>query len=77
MSKIAKNNNPNNKLISIVSPCFNEEHNIIGIYNGVSKIMKKQPYKYEHIFIDNCSTEVAEAIDKVWDLIDEIKTGEG
>jgi len=26
--------------------------------------------------IDNCSTEVAEAIDKVWDLIDEIKTGE-
>ncbi len=57
MSKIAKNNNPNNKLISIVSPCFNEEHNIIGIYNGVSKIMKKQPYKYEHIFIDNCSTD--------------------
>ena len=26
--------------------------------------------------IDDCSTEVAEAIDEVWDLIDEIKTGE-
>ena len=26
--------------------------------------------------IDDCSTEVAEAIDEVWDLIDEIKTEE-
>ena len=26
--------------------------------------------------IGDCSTEVKEAIDEVWDLIDEIKTGE-
>lgn len=57
MSTIVKNNNPKNEIISIVTPCFNEESNVTDICIGISKIMKNQPYKYEHIFIDNCSTD--------------------
>ena len=46
-----------NKTISIVSPCFNEEDNVILLYKDILKIMKNNPYKYEHIFIDNGSTD--------------------
>tara|TARA_B110000114_G_C15070279_1_gene389309 strand:- start:1059 stop:1991 length:933 start_codon:yes stop_codon:yes gene_type:complete len=45
------------KLISIVTPCFNEEGNVEKLYLEVSKIMKLLPYSYEYIFIDNCSTD--------------------
>ena len=57
MSKTLKNKNLKNKTISIVSPCFNEEGNVINLYNAILKVMKNQPYKYEHIFIDNSSTD--------------------
>jgi len=45
------------KLISIVTPCFNEAGNVEKLYLEVSKIMKLLPYSYEYIFIDNCSTD--------------------
>ena len=45
------------KLISIVTPCFNEEDNIEELYNRVAAVMAGQPYDYEHICIDNCSTD--------------------
>ena len=45
------------KLISIVTPCFNEADNVERLYLEVSKIMKLLPYSYEYIFIDNCSTD--------------------
>jgi len=46
------------KLISIVTPTFNEEDNIEEIYNEVKKVMQGFPnYAYEHIFIDNASTD--------------------
>ena len=61
MNKILKN-----KTISIVSPCFNEEGNVVNLYNAVLKIMKNQPYKYEHIFIDNSSTDLT--VEKIKNL---------
>ena len=48
----------NRKLISIVTPCLNEDKNIPKIYEGVKKILeKKNTYEYEHIFIDNKSND--------------------
>ncbi len=46
-----------NKLISIVTPCYNEEDNIKELYQRVAAVMAAQPYDYEHICIDNCSTD--------------------
>lgn len=46
-----------NKLISIVTPCYNEEDNIEELYQRVAAVMATQPYDYEHICIDNCSTD--------------------
>ncbi|WP_433694656.1 glycosyltransferase [Herbaspirillum seropedicae] len=45
------------KLISIVTPCFNEEGNIEELHARIKAVMKSQPYDYEHICIDNCSTD--------------------
>jgi len=47
------------KMISIVTPCYNEEDNIEEVYNRVKKVMqnKLSNYHYEHIFIDNASTD--------------------
>ena len=46
-----------NKLISIVTPCYNEEDNIEELCQRVAKVMAAQPYDYEHICIDNCSAD--------------------
>lgn len=45
------------KLISIVTPCFNEEDNIDELCQRITNAMELLPYDYEHIFIDNCSTD--------------------
>ena len=45
------------KLISIVTPCYNEEDNIVELHQRVAAVMAVQPYDYEHICIDNCSTD--------------------
>ena len=49
----------NKRLISIVSPCFNEEANIEPFYKEVKDIFKtlSEKYDYEHIFIDNSSSD--------------------
>lgn len=45
-------------LISIVTPCFNEQDNIREIYQIVKKkINELKKYNYEHIFIDNSSID--------------------
>jgi len=46
-----------NQLISIVTNCFNEEGSIEKLYLMVKDVMKSSGYKYEHIFIDNSSTD--------------------
>lgn len=45
------------KLISIVTPCYNEEENVIELCQRVASVMASLPYDYEHICIDNCSTD--------------------
>jgi len=45
------------KLISIVTPCYNEEENIDELYQRIAAVMATLPYDYEHICIDNSSTD--------------------
>lgn len=45
------------KLISIVTPCYNEEENIGELYERIVAVMATLPYDYEHICIDNASTD--------------------
>ena len=53
--------------ISIVTPCFNEEENVLELFQRVKKIFDDLPiYTYEHIFIDNAST------DKTVDILEKI-----
>ena len=46
------------KTISVVTGCFNEEENVEELYHRVRAVMAQTGrYRYEHIFIDNCSTD--------------------
>ncbi len=46
------------KLVSIVTPCYNEEANVEELYLRVREVMRGLPrYHYEHIFIDNASSD--------------------
>jgi glycosyltransferase involved in cell wall biosynthesis len=43
-------------LLTILTPCFNEEENVREVYRQVSEVMATLPgYEYEHLFIDNAS----------------------
>lgn len=51
------------KIISIVTPCFNEEDNVLELCRRVKAVMEALPqYDYEHVFIDNASTDRTAAI---------------
>ena len=51
------------KTISIVTPCYNEEGNVLNVYNQVREVMAGiGKYEYEHIFIDNASKDNTVAI---------------
>ena len=44
--------------VSIVTNCFNEEQNILELYQKVKDVFATVPWvTYEHIFIDNASTD--------------------
>lgn len=47
------------KTISVVTPCFNEETNLLDCRDAVRRVFaeKLPDYDYEHIFCDNCSTD--------------------
>lgn len=48
----------NKKLVSIITPCFNEEGNVQTLVKLVIEQFEKLPqYEYEHIFIDNDSSD--------------------
>jgi polyisoprenyl-phosphate glycosyltransferase len=48
----------NKKLISIVTPCFNEEENVADAYNAIKSIRDtNKNYDWEHLFIDNNSSD--------------------
>jgi glycosyltransferase involved in cell wall biosynthesis len=52
------------KLISIVTPCYNEEENVEELAERIQSTMIKTGYDYEHIFIDNASTDATVSIIK-------------
>jgi glycosyltransferase involved in cell wall biosynthesis len=46
------------KTISIITPCYNEEDNVVELYTRVRAVIASLGrYKYEHIFIDNASQD--------------------
>lgn len=45
------------KMISVITPCYNEEENINELYERIQAVMTGLDYSYEHIFIDNASTD--------------------
>ena len=46
------------KHISVITPCYNEEGNVRLLIETIGKIFEKLPqYTYEHVLIDNCSTD--------------------
>jgi glycosyltransferase involved in cell wall biosynthesis len=47
------------KLISVVTPCYNEEGNVEELYRRVKKVFDEghPQYRYEHVFIDNASRD--------------------
>jgi glycosyltransferase involved in cell wall biosynthesis len=51
------------KTISIITPCYNEEANVMNLYKQVRQVMADiGTYPYEHIFIDNHSSDNTVAI---------------
>jgi len=53
------------KIISIVTPCYNEEENVEELHQQIKAIFQeKEAYQYEHIFIDNASTDKTVSIIK-------------
>lgn len=46
------------KLVSVVTPCYNEERNVEVVYGEVKRVFENlKDYSYEHIFIDNASKD--------------------
>lgn len=46
------------KLLSVISPCYNEEANIEELYERVCRVLERyQNYDFEYLFIDNASTD--------------------
>jgi glycosyltransferase involved in cell wall biosynthesis len=53
----------NKKTITFFTPCYNEEENIELLYNSVCSVTEKMlEYNFEHVFIDNASTDNTLAI---------------
>ena len=52
------------KKITILTPCFNEEGNVKKLYEEVKKVMNESlaDYEYNHLFVDNCSSDNTLAI---------------
>src|SRR5260370_28471874 len=51
------------KFVSVLTPCFNEEENVRPLYEQVKAVFAGlKQYAYEHIFIDNASTDATVAI---------------
>jgi len=54
-----KDTNDRKLLVSIITPAFNEESNVLECARRVAEVMATQmpEYEYEHIFSDNASTD--------------------
>jgi polyisoprenyl-phosphate glycosyltransferase len=58
------------KTISIITPCFNEAQNVEELYSRIQTTLRGMPFNYEHIFIDNSSTDETVSILKTIALKD-------
>ena len=46
------------KMISVLTPCYNEQANVREVYERVKAAFERlNDYSYEHVFIDNASTD--------------------
>lgn len=58
------------KVISVLTPCYNEGENVIETYTQIKKqlelLRQESGYEYEHIWIDNASTD--DTVKKLKDL---------
>ncbi|MEE3473287.1 MAG: glycosyltransferase, partial [Butyrivibrio hungatei] len=52
--------------ISVVIPLYNEDESIPELYAWIERVMKKNGFSYEVIFINDGST------DRSWDIITEL-----
>ena len=43
--------------ISVVTPLLNEEGNVTELCDRIASVIAQLPYDYEHLCIDNCSTD--------------------
>ncbi len=52
------------KIISIVTPCFNEQDNVTDCQNAIARLFQDMlpEYDFEHIFCDNASTDNTPAV---------------
>jgi glycosyltransferase involved in cell wall biosynthesis len=51
------------KSVSIITPCYNEQDNVLEVYDRVRAVMASLGrYRYEHIFIDNASRDDTVAV---------------
>lgn len=51
------------RLITVVTPCYNEEGNVRELYLAVREVFAQLPqYRYEHLFIDNASKDATAEI---------------
>lgn len=50
--------------ILLIIPSYNEEKNILKVYNEINKYYKNNKIKYDYIFINDCSTDKSEKIFK-------------
>jgi polyisoprenyl-phosphate glycosyltransferase len=46
------------RTVTVLTPCYNEEENVRALYEKVSSVFAPlHDYQYEHLFIDNASTD--------------------
>lgn len=52
------------KLITVVTPCYNEEENVRDLHARVAEVFATRlpNYQFEHVFIDNASTDRTAAV---------------
>jgi dolichol-phosphate mannosyltransferase len=50
------------KKISVIIPCFNEQENILPMYERLNKVFNKLKYNFEFIFVNNGSTDSSDKI---------------
>lgn len=55
------------QLISIIIPAYNEAPNLTPLYQMVAKVIKKLPYRFEIIFVDDGSTDTS--VDILKDIV--------